>query len=112
MLRCARQLKLKAKPVLESWSGLTRLSLPAIIERRDGSFAILGKVGAEDVLIHDPAINRPQVVKRAEFEESWTGRIVLMTRRASLSDPARKFDVLAPKNVLRLVCGEATMRLP
>jgi subfamily B ATP-binding cassette protein HlyB/CyaB len=47
----------------------------------------------DDVLIHDPTVNRPQVVKRAEFEEGWTGRIVLMTRRASLSDLSRKFDV-------------------
>jgi subfamily B ATP-binding cassette protein HlyB/CyaB len=93
MLRCAKQLKLKARAVSESWSGLARLSLPAIIERRDGSFAILGKIGTEDALIHDPAVNRPQVVKRAEFEQGWTGRIVLMTRRASLSDLARKFDV-------------------
>ncbi len=93
MLRCAKQLKLKARVVRESWTGLAKLSLPGIIERRDGSFAIVGKVGTDDVLVHDPAVNRPQVVKRAEFEESWTGRIVLMTRRASLSDLARRFDV-------------------
>jgi len=93
MLRCAKQLKLKARAIRESWSGLRKLSLPAIIERHDGSFAILGKVGAEDVLIHDPVVNRPQVVKRAEFEQGWTGRIVLMTRRASLSDLARRFDI-------------------
>ncbi|TQF37410.1 peptidase C39 [Bradyrhizobium sp. UNPF46] len=93
MLRCAKQLKLKARAVREGWSGLAKLSLPAIIERHDGSFAVLGKVGADDVLIHDPVVNRPQVVKRAEFEQSWTGRIVLMTRRASLSDLARRFDI-------------------
>ena len=93
MLRCAKQFKLKARSVSEAWAGLARLSLPAIIERRDGTFAILGKAGVDDVLIHDPTVNRPQVVKRAEFEEGWTGRIVLMTRRASLSDLARKFDV-------------------
>ena len=93
MLRCAKQLKLKARAVREGWSGLPKLALPAIIERRDGSFAILGKVGTDDVLIHDPVVNRPQVVKRAEFEESWTGRLVLMTRRASLSDLARRFDI-------------------
>ena len=93
MLRCAKQFKLKARSVSEAWAGLARLSLPAIIERRDGTFAILGKAGVDDVLIHDPTVNRPQVVKRAEFEEGWTGRIVLMTRRASLSDLSRKFDV-------------------
>ncbi|WP_442869603.1 type I secretion system permease/ATPase [Bradyrhizobium sp. CCBAU 11386] len=93
MLRSAKQLKLKARAIRESWPGLARLSLPAIVERRDGTFAILGKAGTDDVLIHDPSVNRPQVVKRAEFEQGWTGRIVLMTRRASLSDLARKFDV-------------------
>ncbi len=93
MLRCAKQLKLKARAVREGWSGLSKLSLPAIVERHDGTFAILGKVGAEDVLIHDPLVNRPQVIKRAEFEQGWTGRIVLMTRRASLSDLARRFDI-------------------
>lgn len=93
MLRCAKQLKLKARAVRESWSGLAKLSLPAIIERHDGTFVILGKAGTDNVLIHDPAINRPQVVKRADFELGWTGRIVLMARRASLSDLARRFDV-------------------
>ncbi|WP_421611051.1 cysteine peptidase family C39 domain-containing protein, partial [Bradyrhizobium ottawaense] len=62
MLRCAKQLKLKARAVRESWSGLSKLSLPAIVERHDGTFAILGKAGAEDVLIHDPLVNRPQVI--------------------------------------------------
>ncbi|WP_346730765.1 cysteine peptidase family C39 domain-containing protein [Bradyrhizobium sp. 199] len=93
MLRCAKQLKLKARAIRENWVGLSKLSLPAIVERHDGSFAILGKAGSDDVLIHDPAVNRPQVIKRAEFEQGWTGRIVLMTRRASLSDLARKFDI-------------------
>ncbi|WP_275974820.1 type I secretion system permease/ATPase [Bradyrhizobium sp. 180] len=93
MLRCAKQLKLKARVIRESWTGLAHLSLPGIVERRDGTFVIVGKVGTDDVLVHDPAANRPQIVKRAEFEEAWTGRIVLMTRRVSLSDLARRFDI-------------------
>lgn len=93
ILRCAKQLKLKARAVRESWPGLSKLSLPAVIERHDVTFAILGKAGNDDILVHDPAVNRPQIIKRAEFEQGWTGRIVLMTRRASLSDLARKFDV-------------------
>jgi ATP-binding cassette, subfamily B, bacterial HlyB/CyaB len=93
MLRCAKDLKLKARAVTESWSGLAKLPLPAIIERTDNSFAILGKATADDVLVHDPSVNRPQVIKRAHFEQAWTGRVVLMTRRASLADLARRFDI-------------------
>ena len=53
MLRCARQLKLKARAVRQTWGGLAKLPLPAIVARSDGSFAILGQVTAEAALIQD-----------------------------------------------------------
>ncbi|WP_316184269.1 MULTISPECIES: type I secretion system permease/ATPase [unclassified Bradyrhizobium] len=93
MLRCAKQLKLKARAVRQSWDGLRKLPLPAIVARSDGSFVILGQVTAEAALIQDPLVNRPQSLKRAEFEANWTGTVVLMARRASLSDLARRFDI-------------------
>ncbi|MGY3590316.1 subfamily B ATP-binding cassette protein HlyB/CyaB [Bradyrhizobium sp. USDA 4341] len=93
MLRCAKQLKLRARAVKETWTGLTRLPLPAIIQRRDESFVIIGKVTEDDVLIQDPLERRPQALKRADFEASWNGSVVLMTRRASLADLARRFDI-------------------
>jgi subfamily B ATP-binding cassette protein HlyB/CyaB len=93
MLRCAKQLKLKARAVAQDWPGLLKLSLPAIAECRDGRFVILGKVSEEGVLVQDPLVNRPQFLKRAEFEADWTGRLVMMTRRASLTDLARRFDI-------------------
>ncbi|MGJ5041644.1 type I secretion system permease/ATPase [Bradyrhizobium sp. HKCCYLRH1062] len=93
MLRCAKQLKLKARAVRQSWDGLRKLPLPAIVARSDGSFVILGQVTAEAALIQDPSVNRPHSLKRAEFEANWTGTVVLMARRASLSDLARRFDI-------------------
>ncbi|WP_316179583.1 type I secretion system permease/ATPase [Bradyrhizobium sp. SZCCHNRI1009] len=93
MLRCAKQLHLKARAVRQTWESLPKLSLPAIAARADGSFVILGQVTADAVLIQDPQVNRPQSLKRAEFEANWTGTVVLMARRASLTDLARRFDV-------------------
>ncbi|WP_316167834.1 MULTISPECIES: type I secretion system permease/ATPase [unclassified Bradyrhizobium] len=93
MLRCAKQLHLKARAVRQTWESLPKLSLPAIAARADGSFVILGQVTADAVLIQDPLVNRPQSVRRAEFEANWTGTVVLMARRASLSDLARRFDI-------------------
>ncbi|WP_420970803.1 type I secretion system permease/ATPase [Bradyrhizobium sp. B120] len=93
MLRCAKELKLRARAVKETWTGLTRLPLPAIIQRRDESFVIIGKITEDDVLIQDPLERRPQALKRADFEASWNGSVVLMTRRASLADLARRFDI-------------------
>jgi subfamily B ATP-binding cassette protein HlyB/CyaB len=77
MLRCAKELKLKARVVSESWAGLMKLPLPAIIELKDKTFIIVGKVSAEDALVQSPAENRPRIIKRTEFEYDWTGRVVL-----------------------------------
>jgi subfamily B ATP-binding cassette protein HlyB/CyaB len=93
MLRCAKQLKLKARAVTTTWEKLSKFPLPAIVELKDGTFLIVGKVTDEGALVQVPSIGRPQIIKRAEFEHDWTGRIVLMARRASLADLGRRFDV-------------------
>ncbi|WP_316168622.1 MULTISPECIES: type I secretion system permease/ATPase [unclassified Bradyrhizobium] len=93
MLRCAKQLKVKARAISETWRGLKKLPLPAIVERKDGTYVIIGQVAEDGALIQDPLVNRPQSVKREEFEANWTGHVVLLTRRASLADLARRFDI-------------------
>ena len=93
MLRCAKELKLKARAVHSSWDRLAGTTFPAIGERRDGSFFILSKVADDTVLILDPAVGRPQSLGRAAFEAEWSGRLVLMTRRAGLGELARRFDI-------------------
>jgi subfamily B ATP-binding cassette protein HlyB/CyaB len=93
MLRCAKQLKLKARAVTENWAGLANLPLPAIVELKDKTFMIVAKVTADDALVQVPAENRPRIIQRPEFEYDWTGRVVLMTRRASLADVTRRFDI-------------------
>lgn len=93
MLSCAKRLKIKARAVREDWAGLMKLPLPAIVELKDKTFVIVGKISADDVLVQIPSENRPRIIKRAEFQYDWTGRVVLMTRRATLADVARRFDV-------------------
>jgi subfamily B ATP-binding cassette protein HlyB/CyaB len=93
MLRAAKELQLKARVIDSSWERLHKTSLPAIAEGRDGSFFILGKIADDAVLIQDPLIGRPQSLSRTELEEVWTGRLVLMTRRAGLGELVRRFDV-------------------
>jgi subfamily B ATP-binding cassette protein HlyB/CyaB len=93
MLRCAKTLKLKANAVTTTWQGLAKLPLPAIVELKDKTFVIVGKATDDDVLVQIPSESRPRIIKRAEFEYDWSGRVVLMARRASLTDVARRFDV-------------------
>nr|WP_311538753.1 type I secretion system permease/ATPase [uncultured Bradyrhizobium sp.] len=93
MLRCARTLKLRARSINADWASLQKAQLPAITESRDGEFLIVAKVSDSEVLVHVPSIGRPQLTTRAQFEAQWTGRLLLMTKRASLGDLARRFDV-------------------
>jgi subfamily B ATP-binding cassette protein HlyB/CyaB len=93
MLRCAKDLKLKARVVRSDWKRLARTPLPSIAELKDGSFLILGKTADDKALVHDLGMGRPKAISRAEFEAMWSGRLLLVTRRASLGDLARRFDV-------------------
>jgi subfamily B ATP-binding cassette protein HlyB/CyaB len=93
MLRCAKDLKLKARVIHSEWSRLGKAALPVIAERRDGGFFILGKIGEDHVLIQDPLQGRPRSTTRAEFESIWSGRLILMTRRAGLGELVRRFDI-------------------
>ncbi|MFG1379148.1 cysteine peptidase family C39 domain-containing protein [Xanthobacter autotrophicus] len=93
MLRAARALGLKARMVSSNWARLAKAPLPAIAQRKDGTFVVLAKVAGDKALIQDPLSGRPEQIERAHLEADWTGRLLLMARRARFSDLARKFDV-------------------
>ena len=93
MLRCARQLGLKARSLSTRWSRLARTPLPGIAELRDGSFLLLGKATEDKVLVHVPGASQAGIMTQQQFEAAWTGRLVLMMRRARLGDVARRFDI-------------------
>src|SRR5450759_4215570 len=93
MLRCAKELGLKARARTTDWDRLAKTPLPGIAALRDGRFLILGKVGEDKVLVQHPSSPRPEAMTRAQFESVWDGRLVLMARRASLSDLSRRFDI-------------------
>ena len=93
MLRCAKQLGLRAQARRSSWTRLANTPLPAIAALRDGGFLLLAKVSDDKVLVQLPPSPRPTLMSREEFEAVWDGRIVLMTRRAGLVDLSRRFDI-------------------
>ncbi|MGH6679596.1 MAG: ABC transporter transmembrane domain-containing protein, partial [Bradyrhizobium sp.] len=93
ILRCARDLKLKARAVASTWQRLSKTALPAIAQRHDGGFFIVSKVLENSVLILDPAAGKPQSLGRAVFEGEWSGRLILMARRADLGSALRQFDI-------------------
>jgi len=93
MLRCARELGLKARVHRTAWSRLLSTPLPAIACLGDGGFLLVGKAGPDKVLVQAPLAPRPILMTREEFGAVWDRRLILMTRRAGLSDIARRFDI-------------------
>ena len=93
MLRCAKELGLKARSRLTTWERLVNSPLPGIVRLRDGGFLLLAKVGDNKALVQAPLSPRPAMMTRSEFEAVWDGQLVLMARRAGLVDLSRRFDI-------------------
>src|SRR5258707_100687 len=93
MLRCANQFGLKARMSTPKWERLATTPLPGIAALRDGGFLLLGKADDDKIIVQSPLSSRPTMMTRAEFEAVWDGHIVLMTKRAVLTDLTRRFDI-------------------
>jgi subfamily B ATP-binding cassette protein HlyB/CyaB len=93
MLRCAKDLGLKARAYRSDWSRLAKTPLPAIATLRDGGFMVIAKAAEDKVLVQSPRGSRPALMTRVELLAVWDGGLILMTRRAGLSDMTRRFDV-------------------
>jgi ATP-binding cassette, subfamily B, bacterial HlyB/CyaB len=93
ILRCAKELGLKARACRSDWSRLARMPLPAIASLRGGGFMVVAKAAEEKILVQSSQEPRPALMTRAEFLATWDGGLILMTRRAGLSDLTRRFDI-------------------
>jgi subfamily B ATP-binding cassette protein HlyB/CyaB len=93
MLRCAKDLGLKARAWRTGWSRLATTPLPAIASLGDGGFLVLAKAGEDKVLVQSPQTLRPVLMTQDEFLAVWDGGLISMARRAGLSDMTRRFDI-------------------
>src|SRR5262245_42918512 len=93
ILRCAKELGLKTRYYRTDWSRLSRTPLPAIAVLRDGGFRVIAGASEDQVLVQSPETRRPAFMTRAEFLAVWDGSLILMTRRAGLSELGRRFDI-------------------
>src|SRR5882672_4245879 len=67
MLRCARDLGLKARACRTGWSRLAKTPLPAIAALRDGGFLLVAKAAEDKVLVQWPLEPRPTLMTRHEL---------------------------------------------
>ena len=83
LLRAARSLGFKAGVRHEASREPAALPLPALAECHDGSWCILARTAGDRVLVHAGGEPAPSVLPRERFRETWTGRVLLLARRAA-----------------------------
>jgi subfamily B ATP-binding cassette protein HlyB/CyaB len=92
VLRAAKALGLKAKRVRTTARRLSHTPLPAMAIDSAGEFLILARVDDGQALIHDPRAQRPQSISLDELGRRWSGDLILVASRASLTGELAKFD--------------------
>lgn len=92
LLLAAKQLGLKARIISQRAERLDRITLPALALQADGTHFIVAKVGEDNVLIHDLLLQRPQVVPHTDFQARYSGKLLVVTSRASALSQLAKFD--------------------
>ncbi|MBI5790279.1 MAG: type I secretion system permease/ATPase [Rhodocyclales bacterium] len=92
ILLAAKHLGLKARRVRTETTRLDRTPLPALAVDIAGHYFVLASADKGQVLIHDPRVERPQVLTVDGFANRWTGELILFASRASLAGELAKFD--------------------
>jgi ATP-binding cassette, subfamily B, bacterial HlyB/CyaB len=93
VLRAAARFPVKAKAVYSTMKRLGNTPLPALAVLRSGGFAVVGKVTDEHVLVQGMNDGAPRLLELKTFEAEWSGRLILLAKRATLSDTAHRFNL-------------------
>ena len=93
LLRAVRRFPMKSRAISSSLDRLEATAFPALASLKDGGWMVIGKVGEGKLLVQDAAAAAPEALTYEAFAERWTGRLILITRRATLNDPYRRFGV-------------------
>ncbi|MES2662636.1 MAG: type I secretion system permease/ATPase [Pseudomonadota bacterium] len=92
LLTAAKELGMRVSCVRVKTDRLSKTPLPAIAQDKNGSFFILAKVEADQVLIHCPIEGRPQTLSIAALDARWNHDIILLTSQQASTREAARFD--------------------
>ena len=93
LLRAAKRFPVKAKAVSSTIPKLANTPFPALAMMRDGRVMVIGKVADSGVFGQSLGDDRALIHPWHEFEANWTGRLILVARRAQIQDLYRRFDL-------------------
>jgi subfamily B ATP-binding cassette protein HlyB/CyaB len=93
LLRLARRFPVKARLIATNLERLATTPMPALAQMRDGGWLVVGRIGDGKVLVQDPNAATPEALSAEVFADRWSGNLLLIARRAALSDPNSRFGV-------------------
>jgi subfamily B ATP-binding cassette protein HlyB/CyaB len=93
LVRLAKRLDVKARRVTTSAASLGRMPLPAIAVLSDDEYVVILQSSDAKVLLFRANEERPTTLPRAEFEQRFSGTLILMTTRERVAGTQRAFDV-------------------
>jgi subfamily B ATP-binding cassette protein HlyB/CyaB len=93
LLRVARRFPVKARFVASTLERLKGTPLPAIARLKDGGWLVIGRMGDGKLLVQSPFARSPEALTFEAFAERWDGHLLLIARRATLSDPYQRFGI-------------------
>ncbi|MBB4199471.1 subfamily B ATP-binding cassette protein HlyB/CyaB [Rhodoblastus sphagnicola] len=93
LLRALRAFEVKGKLVRLPFERLIKAPLPAMVAAREGGWIVVGRIADEQVIVLKQLEIKPSLLSRAEFEDIWDGRVLLVTRRAGLRNLATRFGL-------------------
>jgi subfamily B ATP-binding cassette protein HlyB/CyaB len=93
ILRAAKRFPVKARAITSTMARLEGTPFPCLAATKDGGWLVIGKAAEGKVLVQDPRSPQAELLDRAAFAERWTGRLILMARRATLNDPYSRFGI-------------------
>ncbi len=93
LLRLARRFPVKARLIASNLERLGNTPLPALAQMRDGGWLVVGRFGDGKVLVQDPSAPTPEAMSAEIFADRWSGNLLLIARRATLTDPNSRFGV-------------------
>ena len=91
-LLAAKNLGLKAKLSKQKTERLPFIALPAVVWREDGQHFLLAKIDGDRYLIHDLGEGKPIILNKEQFNERYSGQVILVASRASIFGQLAKFD--------------------
>jgi subfamily B ATP-binding cassette protein HlyB/CyaB len=93
LVRIARRFPVRVKLLSLTLQQARKAPTPFLAHTKSGRWIVIARIDGDKVLIQDPQIQAPQVIMADDLAPQWNDRVLLLTRRAPLSDPHRRFGI-------------------